>query len=63
MKGMKTCFVVFYWWIPALNLQDEIPVLPLLGKCWNLGFLTNFLFGPFDPAFVDKNSLLQQPWG
>lgn len=28
-------------------LQDEIPVLLLLGKCWNLGFLSNFLFGAF----------------
>lgn len=35
-------------------LQDEIPVLLLPGKCWNLGFLSNFLFGPFDPAFMDK---------
>lgn len=44
-------------------LQDEIPILLLPGKCWNSGFLSNFLFGPFDPAFTDKNSLLEQSWG
>lgn len=35
-------------------LQDEIPVVLLLGKHWNSGFLSKF--GPFDPAFMDKNS-------
>lgn len=60
MEGMTSWFVIFpslhYWWIPALTSNMKF----LFCSCLENVAIWDFCFGPapFDPAFVDKKSLL-----
>lgn len=69
VKGMESCFAIFqslhYWWIPAVTSKMKLLFHSCLENVASWDFWAIFCFGPvpFDPASMDKNSLLRQLWG
>lgn len=69
VKGMESCFAIFqslrYWRIPAVTSKMKLLFCSCLENVASWDFWAIFCFGPvpFDPASMDKNSLLRQLWG